>query len=265
MTSRLERYVAPGTEETRPGKYWRHEDIEEHLSLTEYQTILPTFLRLADKGGRILDAGCGLGRWLIYLHRLGYLAHGLDISAEALRAVQSYDRSVSITQGDVQCKPFRDESFDAVICLGVVEHFEAGPGKALRESRRVLKPNGLLFVTVPYDNLLRRLVHRAYMRFTGMRAKSKGLQPVFAEYRFSRKDFVRHVREAGFGVLLVEADDFRPPKSLGLYADWWFLRSSRRRRELNRAGNVLLRVLRLFPLWLYCSGILVVARKESPQ
>ena len=70
------------------------------------------------------------------------------------------------------------------------------------------------------------------------------------------------ILEAGFKVLLIEADDFIPPKSLGLYADWaWFIGNRHAKWELNTIGRILLRFLGLFPLWLYCSGILLVARK----
>lgn len=70
------------------------------------------------------------------------------------------------------------------------------------------------------------------------------------------------VKEAGFEVLLVEPDDFIPPKSLGLYVDWaWLIGNRRRQWELNTLGKILRRFLSLFPLWLYCSSILLVARK----
>lgn len=266
MSFKIYQYVSPNQEYTGRGQYWRGEVIEEHLRElglnATHQTILPTILRLLPKQGRILEAGCGLGRWLIHLWKLGYAIYGMDISAEALAAIRNYDKSIPLWQGDVERMPFTDECFDAIISLGVIEHFEAGPQKALEESYRLLKKPGLLLVTVPYQNLFRRLIYRPFISLSGKRAERRGRHPQFAEYRFSKDEMVYYTKEAGFEVLLVQPDDFAPPRSLGLYADWGrFIGNRHKRWELNALGRILLRFLSLFPLWFYCSGILVVARK----
>jgi ubiquinone/menaquinone biosynthesis C-methylase UbiE len=44
--------------------------------------------------------------------------------------------------------------------MGVVEHFEQGPLPALKEAYRVLKPDGMIFVSVPTFNIIRKWVRR---------------------------------------------------------------------------------------------------------
>lgn len=175
MSFKIYQYVSPNQEYTGRGQCWRGEVIEEHLRVigldATHQTILPTFLRLLPKQGRILEAGCGLGRWLIHLWNLGYAIYGMDISAEALKAIRGYDESIPLYQGDVERTPFNDECFDAIISLGVIEHFETGPQKALEESYRLLKKQGLLLVTVPYQNLIRKFIYNPFIRLVGIRSR----------------------------------------------------------------------------------------------
>jgi len=254
--------VLPNQKTSGFGEYWRGEEVKEHLTLTQYQTILPTFLRLLPRQGRILDAGCGLGRWLIYLWDLGYTIQGMDVSADALKAIRDYNKSIPLCQGDVESAPFVNTCFDAIISLGVIEHFEADPSKALREAHRLLKEDGILLLTVPYQNLIRRLIYSPFILLVGRWWKLLGRRRQFMEYRFSKNEITDFVKQAGFQVLHVEADDFTPPKSLGIYSDWsWCIGNRDVRWELNTVGKILMRFLGLFPLWLYCSGILVVARK----
>ena len=147
MSYKLNRYVWP---ETGAGEYWHGEKIEEHLTLVHFETILPTVLSYLPKKGKILEAGCGLGKWLIYLHNNGYDVTGMDISKDALKQINNYDESISLILGDVEHTDLPDESFAAITSFGVVEHFEVGPEESLRESYRLLKKDGILIITVPY-------------------------------------------------------------------------------------------------------------------
>ena len=94
----------------------------------------------------ILDAGCGTGGILAELGELGIVT-ALDPVHEAAGfcAGRGVERLV---QGSVVQLPFPDGTFDLVTSLDVIEHVE-DDGAALEEMRRVLKPGGLLLLTVP--------------------------------------------------------------------------------------------------------------------
>lgn len=140
---------------------WTQRSIETELESCLLE--LPArelFISYIPKGGRALEAGCGLGKWVIYLKRLGYDIVGIDNNELAISKLKDYDRSLQVELGDVLDIHYPDSSFDAYISMGVVEHFENGPLPALKEAHRVLKPGGLIFISVPTVNISRKLTRR---------------------------------------------------------------------------------------------------------
>jgi len=103
-------------------------------------------------GSRVLDAGCGNGRYLLPLSRK-YNVVGIDVSVNALSKARSYlDRSGQRAEcivSTITALPFSDGSFDAVVCYGVLQHLlENERALAAQELRRILKPAGVLFIEV---------------------------------------------------------------------------------------------------------------------
>jgi SAM-dependent methyltransferase len=95
---------------------------------------------------RILDAGCGSGRNMVELARLGTVT-GIELSETSVALARQRDVG-EIVAGSVLEMPFADDSFDLAVSLDVIEHLEDDL-TALRELRRVLAPGGALLVTVP--------------------------------------------------------------------------------------------------------------------
>jgi tellurite methyltransferase len=105
-------------------------------------------------GMRILDAGCGAGRNLVYLLREGYQIYAADSDSEALESVRSLAQmlapalpSSNFRVEAVEQMSFEDACADVVVSNTVLhfarddEHFES----MLKGSWRVLKPGGLFF------------------------------------------------------------------------------------------------------------------------
>lgn len=107
-----------------------------------------------DPSMRLLDAGCGSGRNLVYFLREGYDVYGVDLSPEAVASVRSLARTLApqlpednFRREPVEGMSFEGESFDAVLSSAVL-HFardEAHWRGMLREMWRVLKPGGIFF------------------------------------------------------------------------------------------------------------------------
>jgi SAM-dependent methyltransferase len=111
-----------------------------------------------EPGQRLLDLGCGEGRHAITA-RLEAPVHvvGLDPSAGDLATARgrAAQFEASVTGGTLawvrsngEKLPFADATFDRVLCAEVLEHVP-DPGHLLGEIRRVLKPGGVLAVSVP--------------------------------------------------------------------------------------------------------------------
>lgn len=109
------------------------------------------------KGDRVLDLGCGEGRHVHGLYMLGeYDIVGVDLDQPSLDKAQSgletlpaSPSKVSFETGDATALRFEDASFDAIICSEVLEHLPDYDA-AIKEMRRILKPDGKLCVTVPH-------------------------------------------------------------------------------------------------------------------
>lgn len=96
----------------------------------------------------VVDVGCGAN--LIAdreLASLGKQVVGVDFTFNFLKLAPQ-DTPVTLIQGDATNLPFSDETFDAVICSETVEHIPDDKA-VINELARILRPNGLLFFTVP--------------------------------------------------------------------------------------------------------------------
>ncbi len=106
--------------------------------------------------GRMLEAGCGLGRYLLYVDGHGGNSVGIDFALEPLRRISAHAPAARVAAADLSRLPFAPETFDTILCFGVLEHFEQGATDQLAELAALLRPSGWLIVTVPYANLLKR-------------------------------------------------------------------------------------------------------------
>lgn len=108
------------------------------------------------KRERVLDAGCGYGRIAIPLAARGYRVSGLDLSAPLLisarEAALTQGVRLPLVTGSMTRLPFRDASFDAVICLWSAYYEVLDPAEQVRtlaEMWRVLDDGGLAVVEGP--------------------------------------------------------------------------------------------------------------------
>jgi len=110
-------------------------------------------------GERLLDLGCGFGRHAYEAARRGAHVVACDLASAELTEVRAtlaamshageqYLGTCQAAQGDATCLPFPDQSFDRINASEVLEHVDSDES-ALAELARILRPGGVLAVTVP--------------------------------------------------------------------------------------------------------------------
>ncbi len=101
-------------------------------------------------GMRVLDVGCGRGEILRHCTRAGAIAYGIDYAQAAVllsREVVAAGEAAGVYQADARHLPFPDATFDRVLLFDIVEHLYPWElDQAIREARRVLKPDGRLVI-----------------------------------------------------------------------------------------------------------------------
>ena len=116
-------------------------------SIAVHTQMLEGFVR---PGDRVLDAGCGPGRFTVELLRLGAHVTALDISPGQLELLRSRVPDIDAMVGDItDLSRFPDDAFDATVCFGgplsyVVDRAE----EAVAELARVTRPSGHVLVSV---------------------------------------------------------------------------------------------------------------------
>jgi len=117
--------------------------------------------RIGFHGTRVLDAGCGAGNWAIALASLFEEVVAIDTDPVRLGVLEGmlhkFEGRISAQYASVEKIPFRDNSFDAVFCNGVI--FLVETERAIAEFSRVLKPNGMLYITYNGKGWWRHLIY----------------------------------------------------------------------------------------------------------
>lgn len=102
---------------------------------------------------KILDAGCGTGRDLSYLERYDAELYGVDLSIGMLKIAKDKLKKTILINADIRNLPFSKNFFDGILCIAVLSHLPKRDKEyAIKEFRRVLKPGGILYISV--QNLL---------------------------------------------------------------------------------------------------------------
>jgi len=190
---------------------WSERDVlsEVATSRKQFPEILSLILSLVDEDDRILEGGCGMGRYLIPLMTQGYEIHGVDYAGNALRDLKDHAPDARIFVGDVQFLPYPPDTFDVYLSLGVLEHVIAGPEIGLREAHRVLKDGGFLLITGPC--IMTTLPYRIFAvlskrvpaleRLLPDGIRTEGSPSEFFEYHYTVSQMSDLVAKAGFEVV----------------------------------------------------------------
>lgn len=138
---------------------WQKEDFDSLLKSCDLDDEVQITLQyLHDKNANILEAGCGLGRVVKYLHNKGFVnVNGIELDFNSVNFLNNYYPELNVVHGDILNLPYGKNSFDIVLSYGVIEHFWNGPEQPLKALFDIIKPGGMAIVTVPSFNNLRKI------------------------------------------------------------------------------------------------------------
>ena len=196
-------------------------DLSDAGLLDVFKGSVDRFCEIADRlryARQVLDVGAGHGILLALLQELGHECHAVDFADQAAQHPQVFSaRGISFQQCNVEIEPlpYGDESFDAVVCCQVLEHFTHSHLPAVREMRSVLRGRGILEVDLPnaasFRNRSRMLrgtnitydYREHYLNAQPILYKGHSFFPLRHNREFTRAELHLLLTEAGFGEIEV--------------------------------------------------------------
>jgi len=133
------------------GKAYKYYDILETPHSDLFRVIK---IFRENKVKKVLDLGCGAGRNTMPLAQKNFEVYGLDNAPTGLKILKKTlkNRSLKVnlkTGNAFASLPYQDNYFDAIISVQVLQHAkETVILKAIKEVSRIIKPNGLIFITL---------------------------------------------------------------------------------------------------------------------
>lgn len=156
------------------------------------------------KTDKLLDAGCGNGRNLRFLHQLGFQVAGCDLNNLTLINLRDEFPKVNLQVANLNELPYPSNEYDYIICNAVL-HFansEAEFKKMILELHRVLKPNATLFIRMTsifgIENLAQKQGEKYLLPDGSHRFLLNDELLDFIKTKFSFKEHLKTVNVDGF-------------------------------------------------------------------
>lgn len=265
------KYFVPQQKNNPWEEYWSKTEIENEVKSCLKDELLTIITKYIKKNDKTLDAGCGLGRWIIYFSKRGYDISGVDNFQQAILRLKKFDERLKVRVANICHLPFKDNEFCNYLSFGVVEHFEEGPANALFEAKRILKNGGIIILETPYDNFLRKLIRlinhlkeelKKPIRIIMGRNTKKALILQFYEYRYTNAELKNFLKKLNFKIIASYSKDLiSSSESIGLWSDFPVLRLRNDKPfKLNSFGRLVKKMLLPFKN-LYAGCTIIVAKK----
>jgi ubiquinone/menaquinone biosynthesis C-methylase UbiE len=182
---------------------WEHRYRKSSFQMR--QAVLENCLQGRNLAGTLwLDAGCGTGTLARWLAARGCSVLGVDAAPEmvaaanqSLRSDSHSDRLSFVHIKTISRLALDDGSLDGILCSSVLEYLP-DPSACLTELARVLKPRGLLLVSVPNRNSIARQLQLACHHLGSRFGQSWCKFLDYSRNQYSKVEFDRLLKQCGF-------------------------------------------------------------------
>ncbi len=158
-------------------------DVSEMKYLTDF------FIKNV-KGNEILDMGCAAGRDAKYFHDEGLDVTGIDFTKKFIQMSRLKAPKARFIQMDIRDLKFKDDKFDGIWCCAALLHIRKKQDKkTLKGFRRILRNNGLLYISVKKGTGEKMVMKEEYL----------GNEKFFAFY--DKEEFEELVKKSGFKIM----------------------------------------------------------------
>jgi ubiquinone/menaquinone biosynthesis C-methylase UbiE len=192
---------------------WKGQTPESEIQMWDFYGLRQWMLKFVSRYGKVVEAGCGLGRYVFYLSRLGIDIEGIDFSESTIQYLNGWEKDhhfgVDFRVGEVTALPYEDNSLSCYISLGVIEHFIEGPKMPLAEAYRVLRPGGIAVISTPSVsfNVFLRKSKRAIKNLIKRILRYRIEPEKFFQYWYRPAQLKKFVSESGLMVRQAKGGD----------------------------------------------------------
>ena len=209
---------------TKTEEYFRRYLNISPLGLALWRTVEAKHLSRVKLKRPILDIGCGWGEFAEAFGKK--IDMGIDIAPRDLYVAARGGMYKNLTLADARDLPFADNTYSSIISISTFEHIP-NTKKLLSEVYRVLKPNGVLAITMETEEVDRNTFYRPFLKKIGFGLLSDFLTRAYNSYFHrhnlpSKEKWVSDFKSAGFQIVTMK--DIISPTITKLY-DFFILTS----------------------------------------
>lgn len=274
---RLEKVLVPKPREWVIGRISPESVEKDRLSLRNFEhDLLPILLRYIPRKKKVLEGGCGKGKYLFFLQREGYDVVGIENHYLLVKELKQVAPEYPVHCTDAFHLAYRYRSFGAYLSLGVIGHYEKYPDAQLQilsEAYRVLELGGVIIITVPILTPLYKL-YKLYRNFLFWRVRhlksmdwvrrffgKKVARRHFDCYYFARKQFKDLLPRANFEIIMEKPLWYLA--GITMWGGEQYFRASTEiqiEKQVTTLGKVLNQVNKIYP-WFSPQVSVLVGRK----
>ncbi|XOJ84596.1 class I SAM-dependent methyltransferase [Methylophilaceae bacterium Uisw_099_01] len=187
---------------------WNNIPVDNPMQNTNVYPLKYSEKIINDRRGKILEAGCGVGRIQRFYHNQGVDIVGIDFIKIAIEKLKKIDSTLKVEVGDITNLRFDSESFKYILAFGLFHNLEHGLEKAINETYRILEKDGAVCASFRSDNIGTKISDWLTNRKSN-KANNLGKR-VFHKMNLTRAELKQVFEKSGFNVKSIDAVENMP-------------------------------------------------------